>query len=48
VITNGAPMVAGTGTGRGGHSDLQNVAMPLSSHTTAGAGEESSNPVDRR
>jgi transposase len=31
-------MVAGTGTDRGGHSDLQAGAMPLSSHTTAGAG----------
>jgi hypothetical protein len=32
-------MVAGTGTGRGGHSDLQNGRMPLSSHTPAGAGQ---------
>ncbi len=38
VITASAPVMAGTGTGPGGHSDLQTVAMPVSSHTTASAG----------
>jgi hypothetical protein len=39
LITNGAPMVAGTGTAVVGTLTCRTVAMPLSSHTTAGAGQ---------
>ena len=39
VITASAPMVAGTRTAVVGTLTCRTVAMPLSSHTTAGAGQ---------
>jgi hypothetical protein len=39
VITASAPMVAGTGRAVVGTLTCRTMAMPLSSHTTAGAGQ---------